>query len=242
MKRFFLVFCMALIVVVVPAQGRSKDSGSNLRLKSSSAAASELIHYMAVNAHRLPTDAEFEAARDVIYKAEIQVILDGHPELVDPEDFKVCRAMIASSGTGNTKKEVTLTQRLPSKGEALEKIRREKSALGGASVEDSYNAVIAAQAAEVNAIRSGHPELVALEDLAGAKEVAKQEDRQDRLDLHHCPSVVRIGIEEACVYILLGYPDHTNDDALSGKQLVYPHDYFVYVDHDGIVENIQSTY
>ncbi len=53
---------------------------------------------------------------------------------------------------------------------------------------------------------------------------------------------IRIGMSERCVYKILGYPDHTNEDALSGKQLVYSNDLFVYIDRQGRVEDIQTTY
>jgi hypothetical protein len=72
-----------------------------------------------------------------------------------------------------------------------------------------------------------------------------EEDRKNKIEMlkkYHCPTAVRVGSREKCVYLLLGHPDHTNVDALSGKQLVYPNDYYVYVSLNGVVEDIQSTY
>jgi hypothetical protein len=58
---------------------------------------------------------------------------------------------------------------------------------------------------------------------------------------NHCDdSYVHIGTTEVCVMLILGAPLHTNDDALSVKQLVYAHDYFVYINKDGRVEDIQD--
>jgi hypothetical protein len=79
------------------------------------------------------------------------------------------------------------------------------------------------------------------QDYALEADQEKKERIQGLLD-HHCPSHVHIGIPEACVYLLMGNPDHTNEDLRSGKQLVYPDDTYVYIDTDGMVENVQTSH
>jgi hypothetical protein len=77
---------------------------------------------------------------------------------------------------------------------------------------------------------------------AAAEKERKVEAKNDRADLlkHHCPAAVHIGTSVTCVYLILGYPDHTNVDARSGKQLVYPDDTYVYINLRGFVEDFQS--
>jgi hypothetical protein len=78
----------------------------------------------------------------------------------------------------------------------------------------------------------------------------KEKEREAELAKNHCPpnsdSSSLIGASEHCVYLLMGHPDHTNADALSGDQLVYNHngayDTYVYIGKNGLVENVQTSY
>jgi hypothetical protein len=117
-------------------------------------------------------------------------------------------------------------------------------------VEDCKRAMARAVAAEneAKAKAESAARAKASDDAIAARKAA--EHRAELLK-YHCPtsqasvdfprSYIHIGTSEACVYLLLGYPDHINEDALSGKQLVYPNYYYVYINLRGYVENIQST-
>jgi hypothetical protein len=53
---------------------------------------------------------------------------------------------------------------------------------------------------------------------------------------------IRIGMTRDDVLCVLGSPDHTNYDALSGEQMVYENGTYIYVDKRGKVVNFQTTY
>ncbi len=114
-----------------------------------------------------------------------------------------------------------------------------------------------ARSRELEAIASGNEQLISPEEReslkrekaaaeAAGQALETEEDvernRQRAIASNHCPIQVQIGTTETCVHLLMGEPDKSNDDALSGKQLVYPHDAYVYIGLDGRVEDIQKSY
>ena len=167
---------------------------------------------------------------------------------------------------------------------AVDRVTRIAKMMGVTNSQKVYDGLReAALENEMKAVRSGHPELVAPEDIDScqkeivrqdtakvaeerarqqsiettrASDVAKaerekievqqrEEERQKELALNHCGTFVWIGTTEHCVYLLDGYPDHTNDDLRSGKQLVYrrgDEDRYIYIDMHGRVENIQTSH
>jgi hypothetical protein len=149
---------------------------------------------------------------------------------------------------------------LPTQKQAAEKAK-EDSLNGGlqaylhqqALIDD---AVADAERAEIKAIISGHPELVAPEDMESCQkaiaDAAKAKEEYDALQRDkartdallkqfNCPSSVQIGIKEICVTILMGAPEHTVDDVLYGKMLVFKDGTEVFL-KDGTVTNITRIY
>jgi hypothetical protein len=161
------------------------------------------------------------------------------------------------------------TQQLSQRKAANDFYSREKANGHSPTLEDVEKAVDDVRQQEVKAFNAGHPEFITPADLedvkkAVAEQVQKAKDDEDRLKSiavakasddaqikkqdadvarglkeNHCPSHVSIGTAESCVYLLKGWPDHINADALSGKQLVYPHAY-IYINLRGRVEDIQT--
>jgi len=174
------------------------------------------------------------------------------------------------AGKPTAKQAVPLSE-LPTQREAAWKAKKEPRHVDGATLEEIEAAVKTARQAEIKAITSGHIDLVAPEDLEdcrksmarkvaldaetearkawtdtvaksdAAHKEAKERELVEARKKSHCPSFLSIGISEECVYLLMGYPDRTNEDLRTGKQLVYSNDRYVYIDLRGRVENIQFS-
>ncbi len=95
--------------------------------------------------------------------------------------------------------------------------------------------------AEFKAIREGHPELVDSEAIIAYNVELIAQYRKS--ELAHCHGQVEIGTTEEDVYCLLGKPDQVNDDLIGGKQLVYPGNFYVYIDPKTYrVTDVQRSY
>jgi hypothetical protein len=143
--------------------------------------------------------------------------------------------------------------KLPTPPQAAAKVNHDAAAAGKlASSAEMETAWKAARKAEIDAVRSGHGNSVDPSDLEECQRAIEVEDfnarqakyeasKKEDLTRNHCSEEVQIGTSETCVYLLMGYPDQTNVDSLSGKQLVYPNDRFVYINTQGNVEDVQSS-